>query len=46
MFTTMADKGKVVKDSKRYCDKSFKKQLAKALKINHGEPDNIDKVRK
>lgn len=33
------------KVSKKYCDKHFKKYLTKALKINYGEPDNIDKVR-
>lgn len=31
--------------TKRYCDKSFKKHLSKALKNNFGEPDNIDKIR-
>lgn len=36
------EKGKV---SKKYCDKHFKKNITKALKINYGEPDNIDKVR-
>lgn len=30
---------------KNYCDKQFKKQLTKALINNHGEPDNIDKIR-
>lgn len=32
-------------EKKIYCDKGFKKQLAKALKTNHGEPDNIEKIR-
>lgn len=35
--------GKVKK--KRYCNKQFKKNLVKALKLNFGEPDNIDKLR-
>lgn len=29
---------------KRYCDKQFKKNISKAIKANHGEPDNIDKI--
>lgn len=29
---------------KRYCDKQFKKNISKAIKVNHGEPDNIDKI--
>lgn len=33
------------KNKKRYCDKAFKVQLAKALKANFGEPDNFDKIK-
>lgn len=36
------DDGKV---KKTYCDKQFKNHLVKALKLNQGEPDNIDKIR-
>ena len=40
---TSKDKEDRVK--KRYCDKRFKLQLTKALKVNLAEPDNIEKVR-
>lgn len=30
---------------RKYFDKQFKKHLVKALILNHGEPDNIEKVR-
>jgi hypothetical protein len=39
---TVASSGKV---KKNYCDKQFKKNLAKAMKNVHGEPDNIEKLR-
>lgn len=29
---------------KNYCDKQFKRNLAKALKVIRGEPDNIEKL--
>lgn len=29
----------------KYCDKAFKKQLMKALRVNFGEPNNMDKIR-
>jgi hypothetical protein len=33
-------------ESKRsYCDKAFKKNLAKTLRINQGEPENIETMR-
>ena len=31
--------------SKKYCDRQFKIQLAKALKANQGEADNFDKIK-
>lgn len=31
---------------KKYCDGNFKTQLSKALKINGGEADNIEKIQK
>lgn len=34
------------KDKKKYCDTSFKTQLSKALKVNCGEADNIEKIHK
>lgn len=36
------ESGKVSK--KKYFDSQFKKQLAKALKANAGEPENFDKI--
>ncbi|KAG5673786.1 hypothetical protein PVAND_003806 [Polypedilum vanderplanki] len=33
------------KETKKYCDRNFKQQLAKALKANCGEPENFDKIR-
>ena len=33
------------KVKKKYFDKQFKKHLTKALTVNHGEPDNIEKIR-
>ncbi|CRL00272.1 CLUMA_CG013545, isoform A [Clunio marinus] len=38
-------KSKSGKVTRKYCDKAFKKNLEKALKINNGEPDNIDKIK-
>lgn len=38
-------KGKPKEEKKKYFDKRFKDNLAKALKINCGEPENIDKIR-
>ena len=31
---------------KKYCDKSFKNSLCKALTVNYGDPDNINKINK
>lgn len=31
---------------KKYCDRNFKTQLARALKANAGEAGNIDKIKK
>jgi hypothetical protein len=39
---TVEASGKV---KKNYCNKQFKKNLAKAMKNVHGEPDNIEKLR-
>jgi hypothetical protein len=33
-------------DKKKYCDRNFKTQLARALKNNAGEPGNLDKIKK
>lgn len=33
------------KVKKIYCNKQFKKHIVQALKLNQGEPDNIDKMR-
>lgn len=33
------------KETKKYCDRNFKQQLAKALKANCGEPESFDKIR-
>ena len=30
---------------KKYCDRQFKIQLARALKANYGEADNFDKIK-
>jgi hypothetical protein len=30
---------------KKYFDRNFKQQLAKALKANAGEPENFDKIK-
>lgn len=34
------------KGKKKYCDRNFKTQLAKALKINEGEPDNLERIKR
>jgi hypothetical protein len=36
------ENGKELK--KKYCDKTFKTRLVKGLKMNYGEPDNIEKA--
>lgn len=43
-FKPVVEQAEGGKGKKRYCDKKFKQHLTKALKVVHGEPDNIDKL--